>query len=122
MSKRLAPVHPGRVLREDFLAPIRLTPYAVARACGVPRTRIERLVRARILNHRSGRFLGVVQQRLGVRFLAGRFLLRGGCRRLRFRRNDAGDRKNAERETEQNANEISHKAVTVRLVLSEVNP
>src|ERR687887_432632 len=45
MSKRLAPVHPGRVLREDFLAPMRLTPYAVARACGVPRTRIERLVR-----------------------------------------------------------------------------
>ena len=45
MSKRPAPVHPGRVLREDFLAPMRLTPYAVARACGVPRTRIERLVR-----------------------------------------------------------------------------
>jgi addiction module HigA family antidote len=45
MGKKLPPVHPGEVLREDFLAPMRLTPYAVARACGVPRTRIERLVR-----------------------------------------------------------------------------
>ena len=45
MAKRLSPVHPGEVLREDFLAPMTLTPYAVARACGVPRTRIERLVR-----------------------------------------------------------------------------
>ena len=45
MVKRLAPIHPGEVLREDFLRPMELTPYAVARACGVPRTRIERLVR-----------------------------------------------------------------------------
>lgn len=45
MSKKLAPVHPGEVLREDFLMPMKLTAYAVARACGVPRTRIERLVR-----------------------------------------------------------------------------
>ncbi len=45
MSKKLAPVHPGEILREDFLVPMKLTPYAVARACGVPRTRIERLVR-----------------------------------------------------------------------------
>jgi antitoxin HigA-1 len=45
MSKKLAPVHPGEVLREDFLGPMNLSPYAVARACGVPRTRIERLAR-----------------------------------------------------------------------------
>jgi addiction module HigA family antidote len=44
-SKQLPPVHPGEVLREDFLKPMRLTPYAVAQACGVPRTRIERLTR-----------------------------------------------------------------------------
>jgi addiction module HigA family antidote len=36
-------VHPGEVLREDFLRPMNLSPYAVARAVGVPRTRIERL-------------------------------------------------------------------------------
>jgi addiction module HigA family antidote len=43
MTKRLPPVHPGEVLREDFLRPMNLSPYEVARAVGVPRTRIERL-------------------------------------------------------------------------------
>jgi addiction module HigA family antidote len=41
----LGPVHPGKVLREEFLAPLRITPYALAAALHVPRTRIERLVR-----------------------------------------------------------------------------
>jgi antitoxin HigA-1 len=45
MAKRLPPIHPGEVLREDFLRPMKLTSYAVAQACGVPRTRIERLAR-----------------------------------------------------------------------------
>src|SRR2546423_14439978 len=44
-SKRLPPIHPGEVLREEFLTPMNLSPYALARACGVPRTRIERLAR-----------------------------------------------------------------------------
>lgn len=39
------PVHPGEILREEFLLPLALTPYGVARALGVPRTRIERLAR-----------------------------------------------------------------------------
>ena len=43
MAKKLPPVHPGEVLREEFLRPLNLSPYAVARAVGVPRTRIERL-------------------------------------------------------------------------------
>jgi addiction module HigA family antidote len=43
MAKKLPPVHPGEVLREEFLGPMNLSPYAVARAVGVPRTRIERL-------------------------------------------------------------------------------
>jgi len=45
MTKKLAPVHPGEILREEFLVPMNLSPYAVARAIGVPRTRIERLAR-----------------------------------------------------------------------------
>jgi antitoxin HigA-1 len=45
MAKRLPPIHPGEVLREEFLVPLKLTPYALAQACGVPRTRIERLAR-----------------------------------------------------------------------------
>jgi addiction module HigA family antidote len=44
-TKKLAPVHPGEILREEFLIPMKLTPYAVAKACKVPRTRIERLAR-----------------------------------------------------------------------------
>jgi addiction module HigA family antidote len=43
MARKLAPIHPGEILREEFLVPRQLTRCAVARACGVPRTRIERL-------------------------------------------------------------------------------
>ena len=43
MAKKRPPVHAGEVLREEFLRPLSLSPYAVARAVGVPRTRIERL-------------------------------------------------------------------------------
>jgi antitoxin HigA-1 len=43
MAKKLAPIHPGEILREEFLVPMKLSAYAVARAVGVPRTRIERL-------------------------------------------------------------------------------
>jgi addiction module HigA family antidote len=42
------PVHPGEVLREEFLAPLSLTAYALAKRCQVPRTRIERLVREEV--------------------------------------------------------------------------
>jgi antitoxin HigA-1 len=41
----LAPVHPGEILREEFLDPLDLSPYALAAALHVPRTRVERLVR-----------------------------------------------------------------------------
>jgi addiction module HigA family antidote len=41
----LPPLHPGEVLREELLKPMELTAYAVAKACGVPRTRIERIAR-----------------------------------------------------------------------------
>ncbi len=43
--KRLPPLHVGEVLREEFLSPLKLSPYFIAKALGVPRTRIERLVR-----------------------------------------------------------------------------
>lgn len=43
MAKKLPPVHPGEILREEFLVPLQLTPYAVAAALHVPRTRIERI-------------------------------------------------------------------------------
>jgi len=42
-SQKLPPVHPGEVLREDYLKPMELTAYALAKAIDVPRTRVERL-------------------------------------------------------------------------------
>ena len=40
---KLKPLHPGEVLREEFLTPLDLSPGRLAKALGVPRTRIERL-------------------------------------------------------------------------------
>jgi len=40
----VAAVHPGEVLREEYLGPLKLTSGKLAKALGVPRTRIERLV------------------------------------------------------------------------------
>jgi antitoxin HigA-1 len=41
----LPPLHPGEVLREEFLLPYGLSAYALAKALHIPRTRIERIVR-----------------------------------------------------------------------------
>ena len=43
MAKKLKPLHPGEVLREEFLVPLKISAGALARACGLPRTRIERI-------------------------------------------------------------------------------
>ena len=43
MTRKLPPLHPGEMLREEFLIPLRMSAGALARVCGVPRTRIERL-------------------------------------------------------------------------------
>ena len=48
MPKKLPPLHPGEVLREEFLVPLNMSAGALAKACGVPRTRIERLVNEQI--------------------------------------------------------------------------
>lgn len=45
MARKLTPIHPGEILREEFLAPLQLTRSAVAAALHVPRTRIERIAR-----------------------------------------------------------------------------
>ena len=43
MTKKLKPMHPGEVLREEFLAPLNMSAGALAKTCGLPRTRIERI-------------------------------------------------------------------------------
>nr|WP_316652806.1 HigA family addiction module antitoxin [uncultured Gellertiella sp.] len=40
----LLPVHPGEILREEYLLPLGLSAGGLARELKVPRTRIERLV------------------------------------------------------------------------------
>ena len=44
---RMRAVHPGEVLREDYLAPLGLSVNALARALGVPATRIHEIVKER---------------------------------------------------------------------------
>ncbi|MBB4064369.1 HigA family addiction module antitoxin [Gellertiella hungarica] len=41
---KLAPVHPGEILKEEFLSPLGMSAGQLARNLKVPRTRIERLV------------------------------------------------------------------------------
>lgn len=42
-----APAHPGDVLREDFLKPLGLSQYALAKAIGVPQIRVSEIVNAK---------------------------------------------------------------------------
>ena len=42
--KKLAPVHPGEVLAEEFLKPLALTEYRLAKGLGVPARRINEIV------------------------------------------------------------------------------
>jgi addiction module HigA family antidote len=43
MTKKLSPMHPGEVLREEFLVPLKLSAGALARKMDVPCTRVERI-------------------------------------------------------------------------------
>ncbi|MCX7692892.1 HigA family addiction module antidote protein [Tepidimonas taiwanensis] len=43
----MRPIHPGEVLREEFLQPMGLSAHALALALGVPATRIHDIVRER---------------------------------------------------------------------------
>jgi len=43
----MAPIHPGEILREEFLVPLKLSVYALAKALGVPQTRMAEIVHGR---------------------------------------------------------------------------
>jgi addiction module HigA family antidote len=45
--KTLPPVHPGEVLLEDFMKPLVLSQYRVAKDIGVPPLRISQIIRGR---------------------------------------------------------------------------
>lgn len=43
----MRPVHPGEVLREDYLIPLNLTAHALAKVLNIPAPRINDIVRER---------------------------------------------------------------------------
>ena len=47
MPRKLAPIHPGEILREEFLAPMGISNYRLAKEIGVPAQRIGEIVAGR---------------------------------------------------------------------------
>ena len=47
MENRMRPVHPGEILREDFLVPLGLSVNALAQALRIPATRLHEVVNGR---------------------------------------------------------------------------
>ena len=43
----LPPIHPGEQLREEFMKPLRITAYRLAKDIGVPATRIQAIIAER---------------------------------------------------------------------------
>jgi addiction module HigA family antidote len=39
-ARRVGPIHPGTILKEEFLEPMAISAYALAKAIGVPRNRV----------------------------------------------------------------------------------
>ena len=46
-GKRLPLIHPGEILRDDFLRPMKISVYALAQAIKVPRSRVNDIVLGR---------------------------------------------------------------------------
>jgi addiction module HigA family antidote len=44
-AKPVGPIHPGAILEEEFLEPLGLSAYALAKALSVPRNRITGIIR-----------------------------------------------------------------------------
>ena len=47
MPKRMKPIHPGEILLEEFLRPMGVTQYRLAKDIGVQPTRINQIVRGK---------------------------------------------------------------------------
>ena len=46
-TKKMRPIHPGEIIREEYLAPLQMTSNALATALHVPAPRINEIVRER---------------------------------------------------------------------------
>ena len=42
--KRLKNIHPGQILQEEFLTPLNITAYRLAKETGIPQTRISQIL------------------------------------------------------------------------------
>jgi antitoxin HigA-1 len=67
MTSQLSVPHPGIILREEFIEPMGLSVYAVAKAIGVPRSRINEIAHGRqgisaAIALRLGKLFGVDPQ------------------------------------------------------------
>lgn len=47
MTEKLTPIHPGEILKEDFMEPLNLSARALASALEVPANRVSDILRAR---------------------------------------------------------------------------
>jgi len=47
MEEKLPPIHPGEVLLEDFMKPLGLSQYRLAKDIGVPALRISQIVKGK---------------------------------------------------------------------------
>ena len=43
--EKLANIHPGEILQEEFLIPMNITPYRLAKETGIPQTRISQIIK-----------------------------------------------------------------------------
>lgn len=67
MAAKMKPVHPGEVLREEFLKPMRISQYRLAKDIRVQATRINQIVREKAgisadTALRLGRYFGMCAQ------------------------------------------------------------
>ena len=47
MGDRLNNIHPGEVLKEEFLEPLSITAYRLSKDTGIPQTRLSEIIRGR---------------------------------------------------------------------------
>ena len=47
MSKKIPNIHPGEILEEEFLKPMNITPYRLAKETYIPATRISEILKHR---------------------------------------------------------------------------
>jgi antitoxin HigA-1 len=47
MARKIKPVHPGRILRQEFLEPAGITQYRLAKATGLSQVQIGNILRGR---------------------------------------------------------------------------